>query len=278
MNSLLAIGDADFRWVTDLVYERFGIRMGEQKRPLVEARLQKRIRSMGLGGFSEYFSLLRADGSGAELSVLMNLLTTNHSYFWRESGHFSFLASEVLEGIRSSAGPGRPRELRIWSAGCAAGEEVYSIAMLVRDSLLPVLASVDIGILATDISAQALEEARKGVYPETRLRELPKRYREACFESAGAGTWAVKPEIRNMILFKRLNLMREGFPFHGLFDVVFCRNVMIYFDAESRARLVKALHAVTKPGGYLFIGHSESLQRDESPYDYIRPAIYRKAG
>jgi len=278
VNSLLAIGDTDFRWVTDLVYERFGIRMGEQKRPLVEARLQKRIRSMGLGSFSEYFSLLRADGTGAELSVLMNLLTTNHSYFWRESGHFAFLASEVLDGLRSSAGPGRQRELRIWSAGCAAGEEVYSIAMQVRDSLMPVLASVDIGILATDISAQVLEEARKGVYPETKLRELPRHYRQTYFESAGAEAWAVKPEIRNMILFKRLNLMRESFPFHGLFDVVFCRNVMIYFDAASRARLVRALHAVTKPGGYLFIGHSESLQREESPYEYVRPAIYRKAG
>jgi len=278
VNSLLAIGDTDFRWVTSLVYERFGIRMGEQKRPLVEARLQKRIRSMGLDSFSEYFSLLRADGTGAELSVLMNLLTTNHSYFWRESGHFSFLASEVLDGLRSSAGPGRPRELRIWSAGCAAGEEVYSIAMQVRDSLLPVLASVDIGILATDISAQVLEEARRGVYPETKLRELPPHYRKAYFESAGPEAWAVKPEIRNMILFKRLNLMRESFPFQGLFDVVFCRNVMIYFDAASRARLVKALHAVTKPGGYLFIGHSESLQRDESPFEYLRPAIYRKAG
>jgi chemotaxis protein methyltransferase CheR len=278
MSDLIELGDADFHFVTSLLYDRFGIRMGEQKRVLIAGRLQKRVRELGLPGFPEYFARLRADATGGELSVLMNLLTTNHSYFWREKEHFDFLSTEVLARVRAEAAKGRRAELRVWSAGCASGEEVYSIAMAVRDGLGEAYGQVDVGLLATDISTEALESARQGIYPEARLRELPPRLRSSWMLALGPGDFAVKPELRSMVLFKRLNLMRGDFPFKGLFDVVFCRNVMIYFDPESRRRLVEAIHKVTKPGGWLFIGHSESLQKEGTPFDYVKPAIYRKAG
>lgn len=277
MSDFFHLGDEDFTFVTRLLYERFGIRMGEQKRTLIAGRLSKRVRELGLPGFSEYFGVLRGDKSGAELSVLMNLLTTNHSYFYRESEHFDFIVKEILPTFRTGAPPSR-RELRLWSAGCAAGEEVYTTAMVVRNALGEGLSGFDVGILATDISLQALEAAKAAVYPEARVRELPAQLRSRYLEDVGGGLYAVSPEIRSMVLFKRLNLMRGDFPFRGRFDVVFCRNVMIYFDVDSRRRLVAALHEVMKPGGYLFIGHSESIQKEDSPFEYVKPAIYRKAG
>jgi chemotaxis protein methyltransferase CheR len=275
MSDLMVLGDAEFRFIAGLLYEKFGISMGEQKRVLIAGRLSKRVRQLGLPGLREYCACLRTDGSGAELSILMNLLTTNHSYFYREPEHFQFMLSEILPRYRERIPVGD--DFRLWSAGCAAGEEVYTAAMVVRD-VLGKVRGANIGILATDISTQVLEAAKTGIYPESRLRDLPPRLRSTYLVPVDAENYSVCPEIRSMVLFKRLNLMRGDFPFKGLFDLVFCRNVMIYFDVESRRRLVSALYRVMKPGAYLFIGHSESIQKENSPFEYVRPAIYRKAG
>jgi len=276
MDDLLPLREADFRWVAALLYDRFGIKLGEQKRILVAGRLQKRVRQLGLAGFAEYFAFLRADSSGTELVELVNRLTTNHSFFYREKEHFEFLVKEILPGIARDYAKIANYPLRIWSAGCAAGEEAFTIAIMLRENLGRYLPAADAGILASDISIQVLTEAKAATYSSQRLRELPPVYRSNYFAKVGEDAYEVIPAVRSLVLFKRLNLMSEKFPFKGAFDVVFCRNVMIYFDQDVRKRLVRSIYSVLKPGGYLFIGHSESLQRDDCPLDYIKPAIYRK--
>ncbi len=278
MSDLLQIRDSEFRTASDFIYERFGIKLTDQKKVLLAGRLSKRLRTLGIPTLSAYLDRVNGDPTGSELAEFLNLITTNHSYFFRENDHFRFLAGTVLPGIIREARTDPSRSVRIWSAGCATGEEPYSIAMTAADALGEDLGRIDAGILATDISLAALSTAREGVYPEAKLRELPRSYLQRFFVPDEAGAWAVGPEIRKLILFKKLNLMAERFPFKGAFDVVFCRNVMIYFDNESRDRLVRSLYAATKPGGYLFIGHSESLRRESCPYEYVSPATYRKGG
>jgi chemotaxis protein methyltransferase CheR len=277
MSDLIRIGDAEFRYASEFIYERFGIKLTDQKRVLVSGRLSKRLRELGIASFAEYFQLVKEDPTGTEVSQLLNLITTNHSFFFRERDHFDLLTSMVLPRIRRLMDADRAYPLRIWSAGCAAGEEVYTIAMIVREFFGPEVDALDVGILATDISMAALSEAKQGLYGEARLREVPKGYRMRYFKEEGADRFSVAPEIRKMVLFKKLNLMSERFPFKTGFDIVFCRNVMIYFDVQSRERLVSSLYKIVKPGGYLFIGHSESLARDSCPFEYLKPATYRKA-
>jgi len=276
---LLPLRDGDFRFVSELVYARFGIRLTDQKRSLVAGRLSKRVRQLGFSSFTEYFDLLRTAGGADELSELIDRVTTNHSFFFRERDHFDALSREILPSlIGGSARSGSP--VRIWSAGCAAGEEPYTIAMLISQAMsrTPGAGSVDAGVLATDISMAALLEAKAGVYAESKLRELPRELRSPYLRPAGPDAWSVSPAVRSLVLFKRLNLMREPYPFKSRFDVVFCRNVMIYFDPPSRARLVESIYRVVKPGGWFFIGHSESLPRESCPFAYVRPATYRKEG
>jgi chemotaxis protein methyltransferase CheR len=277
MSDLIHIGDAEFRFAAGFIYERFGIRLTDEKRILVAGRLSKRLRKLGIASFSEYFELVRRDSSGTEVSELLNLITTNHSFFFREGDHFEYLSSVVLPRVRDSMKSERGYPLRIWSAGCAAGEEAYTIAMLVREFFGNETDRLDIGILATDISMAALAGATKAEYDEAKLHEMPHYYRTRYMEDLGDRKYGVAPEIRKMVLFKKLNLMSERLPLRHAFDVIFCRNVMIYFDTASREQLVNSLHSVTKPGGNLFIGHSESLRRETCPYSYISPAVYSRA-
>lgn len=276
MEGLPEIRESDYRYVADLLYERFGIQFGDRKKVLVAGRLAKRLRELGLSSFSDYIKLLQSDSSGVELVEFVNRLTTNHSFFFRENEHFEFLKREVLPPLVQEASRGRGEPLRIWSAGCAAGEEAHTIAMVLRESLGEAFRSLDPSILATDISIHALKEAVAGIYPVNRFNETPKAFLTRYFEKVDDEHWKALPSIHDLILFKRLNLMGNSYPFKGKFDVVFCRNVMIYFDNDARRRLVATIHNVVRPGGYLFIGHSETLQRAECPFAYIKPAIYRK--
>ncbi len=274
----LSIDDADFRAISDLLYERFGISLGEQKKTLVAGRLAKRLRELELPSFSAYVDRLLADPTGGELSEMIDRITTNHSFFFRERDHFDFLRSNVLRDARGSGAGGGPLRLRIWSAGCATGEEPYSIAMLLRERYGDSIRDIDAGILATDISLAALEEAKAGRYDAGKLAETPQQYRRAWFREEPDGRYALSEDIKSMVLFKRLNLMSGSYPFQGTFDAVFCRNVMIYFDRDSRASLVQTLYRYVKPSGYLFVGHSESLNRETCPFAYVKPAVYRKGG
>jgi len=273
---LVPLSDTEFTYITKMLYERFGIFLGEQKRILVAGRLSKRVRQLGLVSFTDYFNYLVADKTGAELSELINRITTNHSFFFREREHFDFLVKNILPGIDEKMKQTPRYPLRIWSAGCATGEEIYSISMLLREYYGARLDLMDYGLFASDISLSALNEAGLGNYGETKLRELPAAYKAAYFEKKGQDLFAIKDEIKKMVLFKRLNLMAESFPLKGQFDAIFCRNVMIYFDQESRRKVVQTLFQYVKPGGYFFIGHSESLKREDCPFTYIKPAVYRK--
>ncbi len=273
---LIPLSGREFTYITALVYDRFGIHLPEQKKVLVSGRLSKRLRRLGCKNFSDYVRLLENDPTGAEISEMINLLTTNHSFFFREGEHFDFLANKVLPDLSGEFARGGPYPLRIWSAGCASGEEVYSVAMLLHDRFAGKPGAPDIGLLATDISLHALRTAREGIYAAQKFNDMPSRFRQRYLSATEEREYAVADEIKAMVLFKRLNLMAESYPMKGQFDVVFCRNVMIYFNQESRNRVVSTLYRYVKPGGYLFIGHSESLPREWNPFDYVKPAIYRK--
>jgi chemotaxis protein methyltransferase CheR len=274
----LELSDAEFARLQALAYRHFGIHLTEQKRSLVLGRLQKVIRREGYASFAAYCDELERDDSGRGLDELVNRLTTNHTFFYREAAHFEALANEILpERLEALARRGR-KDIRIWCAGCSTGEEAYALQMTLMDVLGADYPAWDAGILATDISSRALGIAREGVYSDERVRKIPEHTAREHFRRRADGSWQVADRVRKEITFRRFNLMNERFPFKQPFDIIFCRNVMIYFDEETRDALVRRFYAHTAAGGYLFIGHSESLQRTSCPYRYIRPAVYRKEG
>jgi chemotaxis protein methyltransferase CheR len=213
-----------------------------------------------------------ADRTAQELQTLIDCLTTNKTSFFRENQHFEYLRTRILPEIRNHGS-----RLRIWSAGCSSGEEPYSIAMMVRDQW-PGIDKADVRILATDISGRMLAKARLAEYEKESLRDIPPAYILKYFNSSGIGsqkTYKVQDKIRSLVHFARLNLM-DDWPMKGPFDVIFCRNVMIYFDTSTQRRLVQRFHRFLVPGGYLLVGHSESLLANATCFKYIRPATYMK--
>ena len=274
-NGIIPLRDKEFRLISELVCERFGVHLTDKKRALVKGRLNSLIKARGFTSFQDYYDAVVSDPTGVDLLSLIDRISTNHSYFFRETDHFDVLTSRVLPEICRSLQEQRSNELRIWCAGCAAGEEPYTLGMVLREFFGLELYKWDIGILATDISTGALSAAVVGVYPANRLEAAPEKYKKY-FRKLGADSYAVDERIKGMVLFKQLNLMRERFPFRKGFHVVFCRNVMIYFDRQTKKTLVGKLHRSLQEGGYLFIGHSESLTRGESELEYIQPTVYKK--
>ncbi len=272
----IALSDKEFRLIRDFVYERFGINLTEQKRPLMAGRLQSVLQKLRLTSFKAYYDYLLQEPGGEGLTTLVNRISTNHTFFYREPAHFEFLQQEVLPKHMESAKRTGNKKLRIWCAGCSSGEEPYTLSMVLREYLRGELDSWDIGILATDISGRVLQIAQHGIYTEDSLSHLPKPYRQRYFKRTEAGSWAVVDSIKGMVVFRKFNLMRRTFPFNGKFDVIFCRNVMIYFDKATRSALVERFYKCTERGGYLFVGHSETLGRGECFYEYRKPATYRK--
>ncbi|MBU2546828.1 MAG: protein-glutamate O-methyltransferase CheR [Proteobacteria bacterium] len=274
----LVIGDAEFETIRHLIYEQFGINLTEQKRSLVAGRLQKMIRGMGFTRFSEYLAHLETDASKQSLRDLINRISTNHTFFFRETAHFDYFCQTVLPELTGRLKQRNARDLRIWSAGCSSGEEAYTLVMLMKEFFGMDYGQWDAGLLATDISTDALATALNGIYPEERTSMIPSNFKSRYFKKISEDRWAVDPALKREIIFRRFNLMTKTFPFKQPFHVIFCRNVMIYFDQPTREALVQRFFEFTAPGGYLFIGHSESLRRDACPYDYVMPAVYRKRG
>ena len=255
-----------------LLFDQTGIVLQDNKRALVEARVSLRLRALGMASFGEYLELLRQDRTGEELVQLIDAVSTNVTHFFREDEHFQFL-SEVTEGW---ARQGTDR-LRIWSAACSTGEEPYSIAMTVGTA--NGRRNADIRILATDISTRVLAEAEAGRYPEARLSTVPEARRRTCFtrvSAAGETLYEVKPELRRLVMFRRLNFKAMPYPIRGTFDVIFCRNAMIYFDRPQRERMVREFARLLKPGGYLLVGHAETLIGMSDCFRVIRPSIYER--
>jgi len=265
--------EREFTNISRLAYEKFGLELKPEKYELVTARLGKKVRAAGCRSFQEYYQRVVEDQTGEALIELIDALATNFTNFLREPAHFDFLLKEVLPACTA-----RDR-LSIWSAACSTGEEPYTIVF----SLLDALGAAErpqLRVVATDISSRALAEARRGAYPAAKLESLSPAWLHAYF-LRGSGKWngwyRVKPEVARRVEFRRLNLI-EGFSHPEPFRVIFCRNVMIYFDKATQRKLVERLAANLEPGGYLFIGHSESLTGIDHPLSYVRPTIYRKAG
>jgi chemotaxis protein methyltransferase CheR len=263
--------DRDLGQIVQLVYERSGITLHEGKRSLVVARLQKRLRARGHESFSQYLEHVENDRSGAELVELLDAIATNHTYFFREQQHFDLLVSRVVPewAGRVAEGP-----FKVWSAACSTGEEPYTIAM----TLLDMQQSPSFTILASDLSTKALKTAQAATYKLQAVQSLPRELLRRHYErglGAQAGLARVQAAVRKHVTFKQLNLLEIG-DLHDRFDVIFCRNVMIYFDRAVQQRVVSMLERHLRPGGYLFIAHAESLNGLNHRLRWIAPATYQR--
>lgn len=261
------------RYIVDLVYSRSRIRLHDGKQALIRARLGKRMRLLGHQTLAEYCDYLRADAGDDELTQVVDALATNYTSFMREPDHFTFLTQEALPrlGVR----PGS--RFRIWSAACATGEEPYSIAFHLDDRF-PLTAGWNWEILATDISTKALAVGRRGVYPQDRLATVPAAWIPRCFDRGygqAEGLYRVKDRLQERIRFEHRNLLHPS-PDGETFQVIFCRNVMIYFDRTTQEQLVNGLARRLVSGGYLFTGHSESLNGLHVPVRCLRPSYFQR--
>lgn len=267
------ITDREFTELVQFIRKNYGINL-THKRSLVQGRLHNYVVQHGFHNFSDYFQYVLSDRTGKAGTILVNKLTTNHTYFLREPQHFEFLEQVALPYLVKAAGG--DKDLRVWSAGCSTGEEPYTLAMVLDSFLGMEKCWWDAKILATDISTAALEKAHKAVYPNSQLDSLPGGWRTKYFRRLDDEHSILSDTIRREVIFRRFNLMNEVFPFKKKFHLIFCRNVMIYFEAETKRDLVNRFYDHMEPGGYLFIGHSESVNRHESKYAFVAPAIYRK--
>ncbi len=277
-NALMAITDQEFDRLRRLIHAKFGIHLTDQKRSLLIGRLQKLVRQTGFTDFADYYEHLVSDSSDQGLSDLVDRISTNHTYFNRENQHFNYFATQALPDIIRRLEQRKQRDLRIWCAGCSSGEEAYMLLMLMHEHLGADYAHWNAGILATDISSRVLNIARQGIYPEDRISAIPENLRRKYLRPTTDGNWQFLPALRTEATFRRFNLMNERFPFKSPFQIIFCRNVMIYFDRPTREALIQRFHRHTESDGYLFIGHSESLGQRNGLYNYIMPATYRRAG
>lgn len=262
------IGRRDFEKFRRLIHQTCGISLGETKDALLSSRVAKRMRQLGLSSHSDYFDVVVGDASGAEMQCLIDAVSTNVTSFFRETEHFEILANH----LSSLVAAGQPR-IHMWSAACSTGEEPYSMAMVASQV---VGATAKVRILATDISAGALATAQAGRYPAERVSRIPSQYAAGQLRVGPDGDWHVSAAVRSMVAFSPINLAKPPFPMRGPLDVVFCRNVMIYFDRTTRQHLVREIERLLPPGGLLMLGHAESLAGVECSMKALAPAVYRK--
>ncbi len=271
LNTHTDISDGAFAGYQALLFERVGIRLSSEKKALLCGRLAKRLKERGLQSYEEYYALIGMGKDPAELQIAIDLLTTNETYFFREPKHFEFLSRRLEEGkAAGTAGRG----LRVWSAACSSGEEPYSIAMVLAEHL----GGASWEIVASDVSTRVLERARVGHYPIERAKGIPPDYLAAyCLKGVGRqeGTLLIERKLRERVAFRQVNLMDVPADL-GTFDIVFLRNVLIYFDLETKRRVVERVAARIKPGGHLLVGHSESLNGFADAIVAEAPAIYRR--
>jgi len=273
--SLMSISDFEFKLIRELIYKKFGINLTEAKKSLVVGRLQKLIRSLSFDSFKQYYDYLIADKTGRALDQLVNKISTNHTFFYRESAHFEYFKDVVLPEMTAALKLQSTCDLRVWCAGCSTGEEPYMLAMFLLDHFGSSYAQWSAGVLATDISGRALAKAVAGTYNGENVCNVPP-WARAYFCKTAPDQWAVIETVKREVTFRRFNLMNVAFPFKKPFHVIFCRNVMIYFDQQTRTELIRKFYAALVPGGYFFVGHSESLGRSQALFEYVQPAIYRR--
>lgn len=261
-----------FHRFCSIAYQKAGITLGPTKEALVAARVGKRVRALGLGSEAEYLARLEDDETGEETIQFLDVISTNHTAFFREPEHF-----ELLRKLVSAWYKGGQRHPRIWSAASSSGEEPYSIAFTLND--IPEAGEMDWRILATDISTRVLKKAEEGRFGPERLAAIEPGARRRYFERVPhSEEMAVRADLKSRIAFRRLNLAVTPYPMHGPFDIIFCRNVMIYFDQVVRQRVVSAMERLLRPGGYLLIGHSEALSGIQVGVRMLRPSVFVAAG
>jgi chemotaxis protein methyltransferase CheR len=268
-NAVRPLGQREFQQIRELAHRTFGLDLKPGKEELVSARLQRLVRAGGFRSYQDYCRHVLGDPSGESLLALIDALTTNHTAFLREPDHFDFLRDKVLPALA------RRESMDIWSAACSTGEEIWTLAFLLRDAL----PSSRVRLLGSDISRKALAQAERAVYSAERLNGLSPAWIKGYFAPEGGPhkTYRVRPEIRALAAFQRMNLI-EPITWSKKFPVIFCRNVMIYFDRPTQQRVISNLVRSLEPGGYLFVGHAESFTGIDHRLEYVRPAVYRQPG
>lgn len=267
------ITDEEFSRVSVYMKQRYGIDLSKKK-VIVNGRLENQLKSDGWSSLNAYMDAMENDRTGNMEKMLVNRLTTNHTYFMREFEHFDFFKTVVLPWIKDKEK--NKKDLRIWCGAASTGEEPYMIAMVIADFFGVEHAQWDTQILATDVSTGALQQALAGVYSAEKLKSIPESWKRHFFKSFdGGSTYKVTDELKKEVLFRKFNLM-DTFPFRKKMHTVFLRNVMIYFDEKTKRQLVQQVYDFLEPGGYLFIGTTETLDRGSTPFEIIQPSIFRK--
>lgn len=265
--------DLEFRRISMYLKDRYGIDM-THKKEIMDGRLSNMIRIRGFDNYDAYMNTLMQDPSGEMEKELVNLLSTNHTYFMREFEHFEYMKKVVLPYLRKREE--NIQDLRIWCGAASSGEEPYTLAMLLVDFFGLEHDKWDTTVLATDISTEVLQTAVRGVYKKEQIAELPDNWKRRFFRSVGEGKYfAITDELKNEVLFRQFNLM-DDFPFRKKLHVIFLRNVMIYFDRPTKQNLIKKLYDVLEPGGYLFVGRTETIEKGNVPFELVEPSIFRK--
>lgn len=273
--SLITATDSEFNEISSLVYTKFGINLTDKKRNLVNGRLQKILKKYSLKNFTEYLSMLKTENKDSLYSELIDEISTNHTYFYRESQHFDFLIQKALPEIEAYHKKKGSKNFKIWCAASSSGEEPYTIAIHLLEYFGTSYSQWDGGLLATDISEDILRKAQQGIYNQENIAKVPPKILAKYFDLKD-NKYYVKEILKKEILFRKLNLVSPSFPLKGNFDLISCRNVMIYFDKETREALLNKMYNLLRPGGYLFVGHSESLNGLRTPFSFVKSAIYRK--
>lgn len=268
--NIIKLNPGEFEYFVTFVSGHYGIDLS-QKRHLIEARLAGELKTYGLQNFSQYIDLLKADKTSKLIETAINKLSTNYSYFSRETDHFDYLAQTVVPEIARS----KKRTVKIWSAGCSTGQEPYNIAMAVDSALGFKRSQWSFSITATDVCTEALQVATKGIYPESTLDVMPASWKKSYMAKLPDGSFQVVPNIRDLITFRKFNLM-DPFPYKNYYDIIFCRNVMIYFKPQTTQQIVRKFYQANTDGGYFIISHSETINRFETEYTYLSPSIYQK--
>jgi chemotaxis protein methyltransferase CheR len=273
----LTLHKHEYQRIRDLVQTHCGLHLTEEKQTLIMNRLYTHVTSQGFPSYGAYIDDLEADTSGLALDHLVSLIATNHTSFFREEAHFVYLQTHVLPDIERQLQRTRDNDLRIWCAAASTGEEAYSMMITLFEYFGPRYARFNAGLLATDISMKALHKAARGVYTAAQVHAVPPVLRERYFRRSDEHQYAVLPALKAEVVFRKFNLMTARYPFKKPFHIIFCRNVMMYFDAPTRRKLVQKLYDCTSPGGYVFSGHAETIEREDRRYEYVRPAVYRKS-
>ncbi len=268
--------DSEFRHISTLVQSQFGIQLPPEKRTLIKTRLQRMVRKAGYTVFHDFFRDHLAHPTKKTVGEIVDKISTNHTFFWRENAHFQWFRDDILPAIITRKRAEQSRDLRVWCAAASSGEEPYTLLMMMREALGPDYRQWTAGVLGTDICQAALDTAKYGQYPADGVELMPNRLRQRYFTSQANGQFRVNDDLRADVVYRRFNLLNASYPFKRPFDAVFIRNVMIYFDDDTKRGILRRIHSHLVPGGMVFIGMAESLQSLDVPFDLVKSGMYRR--